>query len=45
LARLSYRRPIFKHGVARRIAKRLTGRRLLGTHAARPGCCKNHQNK
>jgi hypothetical protein len=38
---LSYRRPLFKH----RIAKRLTNRRLLTTHAIRPGYCKNHQNK
>jgi hypothetical protein len=42
---LSYRRPFFKHRLARRVSDRLTSRRLLGTHATRAGYCKNQQNK
>jgi hypothetical protein len=42
---LSYRRPVFKHRLARCIANRLTNRRLLATHATRASHCKNHQNK
>jgi hypothetical protein len=40
---LSYRRPFFKHRLARRISDRLTNHRLLGTHATRPGYYNNHQ--
>ena len=42
---ISYRLPLFKHRVARRLANRLTNRRLLATHATRPDYCKNHQKK